>query len=90
MIHPNREKDTIMAVQAEDGSELTDPEQIANRFQEALYTSKIAPGLEVGLPDSHRIAMADGSRQGVSYGTSDPSGDEQGPGGYGGGEGSRT
>ncbi|KAJ1101690.1 hypothetical protein NDU88_006755 [Pleurodeles waltl] len=49
---PNREKDTIMVVQAEDGSEITDPEHIANRFcayYEALYTSKIAPNLEAVL-----------------------------------------
>ncbi|KAJ1107002.1 hypothetical protein NDU88_004399 [Pleurodeles waltl] len=34
MIHRSREKDTITAVQAEDGSELIDPEQIVNRFRE--------------------------------------------------------
>ncbi|KAJ1137586.1 hypothetical protein NDU88_003984 [Pleurodeles waltl] len=49
---PNREKDTIMVVQAEDGSEITDPEHIANRFgeyYEALYTSKIDPNPEAVL-----------------------------------------
>ncbi|KAJ1203531.1 hypothetical protein NDU88_007316 [Pleurodeles waltl] len=30
--HPNREKDTIMAIQDEDGNVITDPERIANRF----------------------------------------------------------
>ncbi|KAJ1204389.1 hypothetical protein NDU88_008167 [Pleurodeles waltl] len=49
---PNREKDTIMVVQADDSSEITDPEHIANRFceyYEALYTSKIAPNREALL-----------------------------------------
>ncbi|KAJ1114375.1 hypothetical protein NDU88_002613 [Pleurodeles waltl] len=52
LVCPNREKDTIMVVQAEDGSEITDPEHIANRFcvyYEALYTSKIAPNPEAAL-----------------------------------------
>ncbi|KAJ1124462.1 hypothetical protein NDU88_002923 [Pleurodeles waltl] len=35
---PNRESDTIMVVQAEDGSEITDPEHIANRFREYYET----------------------------------------------------
>ncbi|KAJ1198176.1 hypothetical protein NDU88_002020 [Pleurodeles waltl] len=49
---PNREKDTIMVVQAEDGREITDPQHIANRlcaYYEALYTSKIAPNKEAAL-----------------------------------------
>ncbi|KAJ1134584.1 hypothetical protein NDU88_001035 [Pleurodeles waltl] len=52
LLCPNREKDTIMVVQAEDGSEITDPKHIANRFcmyYEALYTSKIAPNQEEAL-----------------------------------------
>ncbi|KAJ1165447.1 hypothetical protein NDU88_005875 [Pleurodeles waltl] len=49
---PNREKDTIMVLQAEDGSNITDPEHIASRFcayYEALYTSKISPNQEEAL-----------------------------------------
>ncbi|KAJ1124461.1 hypothetical protein NDU88_002922 [Pleurodeles waltl] len=48
----NRDNDMIVVVQAEDGSVITDPEHIANRFSEyyeALYTSKIAPNRETLL-----------------------------------------
>ncbi|KAJ1098915.1 hypothetical protein NDU88_004022 [Pleurodeles waltl] len=60
MAHSNREKDMIMVVQAEDGSEITDPEHIANRFREyyeALYTSKIALNPEALLDYLLRIEL---------------------------------
>ncbi|KAJ1082372.1 hypothetical protein NDU88_002540 [Pleurodeles waltl] len=67
MIRPSRERDMITAVQAEDGSELTDPEQIVNRFREyyeGLYTSKncLRPGGIDALSVTYRIAMAGGGR----------------------------
>ncbi|KAJ1177791.1 hypothetical protein NDU88_003043 [Pleurodeles waltl] len=49
VIHPNRERSMIIAVQAEDGSEIREPELIATRFRdyyESLYTSRVALDLE--------------------------------------------
>ncbi|KAJ1119249.1 hypothetical protein NDU88_007435 [Pleurodeles waltl] len=68
LIHPNREKHMIIAVQAEDGSEIQEPELIAGRFRdyyESLYASSVAPDQEalmeylahIGVP---RLTDADG------------------------------
>ncbi|KAJ1166376.1 hypothetical protein NDU88_006780 [Pleurodeles waltl] len=52
LIHPIREQNVIIAVQATDGSEIKDPEHILARFREyyqSLYTSRVAPDQEVLL-----------------------------------------
>ncbi|KAJ1180831.1 hypothetical protein NDU88_006046 [Pleurodeles waltl] len=91
---PNREKDTIMAIQDEDGNMIMDPERIANWFCEnyaALYTSEIAPNLDATLDYLRHIEMpwlSDADR--VLYGASDHRRDEQGPRGYGRGKGHRA
>ncbi|KAJ1207769.1 hypothetical protein NDU88_003159 [Pleurodeles waltl] len=46
LIRPNRDKNTITVIKAEDGSELRDPERIAARFRDyyqSLYTSRVDP-----------------------------------------------
>ncbi|KAJ1135301.1 hypothetical protein NDU88_001741 [Pleurodeles waltl] len=49
LIRPSREKSMIIAVQAEDGSEIRDPERIVARFcdyYDSIYASKVAPDQE--------------------------------------------
>ncbi|KAJ1128172.1 hypothetical protein NDU88_006551 [Pleurodeles waltl] len=49
MMHPNRERDTILEAQDEDGGLTKDPVKIVNQFHEyyaALCTTKITPDIE--------------------------------------------
>ncbi|KAJ1117883.1 hypothetical protein NDU88_006079 [Pleurodeles waltl] len=49
LIHPNKESNLIIAILADDDSEIREPELIGSRFRdyyESLYTSRVAPDSE--------------------------------------------
>ncbi|KAJ1208347.1 hypothetical protein NDU88_003733 [Pleurodeles waltl] len=60
LIHPNREKSAIIAVKAEDGTALRDPECIVYRiceYYQSLYTSRVILGQEAILDSLTHITM---------------------------------
>ncbi|KAJ1088585.1 hypothetical protein NDU88_001742 [Pleurodeles waltl] len=76
VIRPKREKNMIIAVQAEVGSEITEPELIASRFceyYEPLYTFKSVPDPEALLDYLlHIVLLWLKETDRVSYDPSDP------------------
>ncbi|KAJ1127163.1 hypothetical protein NDU88_005566 [Pleurodeles waltl] len=60
LIRPNRDKNTITVIKAGDGSELRDPERIADKFRDyyqSLYTSRVDTDLEALMDYLIHITM---------------------------------